>query len=126
MSFTHSAFIRKNTPELRKKLEELGWRAKYVQECSDTIVTASNTGAFSAIVRSDQKWFEDYKNECIDCSDNEPLFLAIAALRDDSDYMQFFTDGVGWWQFTHKDAVEILGHKATLNELIEHFKQIEK
>ena len=29
-------------------------------------------------------------NGIIDCVTNEDLFLALAALRDDSDYMQYF------------------------------------
>lgn len=137
MKFKHSAFIRRNTPELRKNLEDLGWRARYVQECSDTIVAASNTGAFSAIVRSDQEWFEDYKNECIDCGTNESLFLAIAAIREDSDYMQWFykiVDNEKVWHLCKNDEFYVGGYwkdkvtewdKASPKELEEHFKERE-
>ena len=68
----------------------------------------------------------------IDCGMNEELFLAIAALRDDTDKYQWFTDGNKWilcpeikfstyWVNdidVNLDAI----HKATVNELIEHFK----
>ncbi|WP_368117779.1 hypothetical protein [Bacteroides sp. 2201st1_D9_2201SCRN_220225] len=71
----------------------------------------------------------------IDCGMNEELFLAIAALRDDTDKYQWFTDGNKWilcpeikfstyWVNdidVNLDAI----HKATVNELIEHFKEKE-
>ena len=55
--------------------------------------------------------------------DEEELFLAIPALRDDTDKYQWFTDGDLW--FKCGDEVCNEGrkiHKATVNELIEHFK----
>lgn len=71
--------------------------------------------------------------ECIDCRTNEPLFLAIAALRYDTDDSQWFTDGKDWFlcQYLkvgmhYQDKPEILfdkWHKASVDELIEHFKQ---
>lgn len=71
----------------------------------------------------------------IDCGTNEELFLAIAALRDEADKYQWFTDGDKWilcpeikfstyWVNdidVNLDAI----HKATVNELIEHFKEKE-
>ena len=71
-------------------------------------------------------------NDFIDCRGNSPLFKAISAMREDSDYMQWFTDGDSWnlcaddnylrWcmenaPFQHPDI-----HKATLTELQERFK----
>lgn len=69
----------------------------------------------------------------IDCSINEELFLAIAALRDDTDKNQWFTDGDKWilcpeikfstyWAYNDVDINTDTIHKATVNELIEHFK----
>lgn len=83
----------------------------------------------------------------IDCGTNEDLFLAIAALRDDSNYMQWFIadsilsvsydDSIGndhyftepkgimfFWDENWDNATIISGryHKATVDELIEHFK----
>lgn len=63
----------------------------------------------------------------IDCGTNEELFLAIAALRNDTDKCQWFTDGDLW--FKCGDEVRNEGrkiHKATVNELIEHFKTKEE
>lgn len=71
----------------------------------------------------------------VNCHSNEDLFLAIAALRNDSDYMQWFisegaVDGSGnpveWWvqctsdKFTSTDT-NIKWRKANVDELIKHF-----
>lgn len=122
MGFTTPCFIRKNTEALRKKLEEVGYKMlspiEYDNlECSDN-------------------WVNDIKslNDCngINCGFNEELFLAIAALRDDTDKYQWFTDGDLWFKcgdevcnenieyYLNKYGRKI--HKATVNELIEHFK----
>lgn len=127
MGFTTPCFIRKNTQELRKKLEELGYKMlspiEYDNlECSDN-------------------WVNDIKslNDCngINCGFNEELFLAIAALRDDTDKNQWFTDGDKWilcpeikfstyWVYNDVDVNLDVIHKATVNELIEHFKTKEE
>lgn len=74
----------------------------------------------------------------IDCGTNEELFLAIAALRDDTDKNQWFVMDSEVYQDIHKGewfkASDISGkyhvgtkidsiycHKATVQELIEHF-----
>lgn len=68
----------------------------------------------------------------IDCGTNEELFLAIAAMRDDSDKYQWFrivgAKGIKWVKsveenFTY-DAAHNVWSKATVEELIEHFKKI--
>lgn len=74
----------------------------------------------------------------INCETNEELFLAIAALRDDSDKYQYFVTEeemhwlnqntwmpVGSFIFSYVDNyTDIDGkvHKATVEELISHFK----
>jgi hypothetical protein len=126
MGFTTPCFIRKNTEALRKKLEEVGYKMlspiEYDNlECSDN-------------------WVNDIKslNDCngINCGFNEELFLAIAALRDDTDKYQWFTDGDLWFKcgdevcnenieyYLNKYGRKI--HKASVNELIEHFKTKEE
>ena len=70
----------------------------------------------------------------IDCGTNEELFLAIAALRDDTDKNQWFTDGDKWilcpeikfstyWAYNDVYINTDTIHKATVNELIEHFNK---
>ena len=69
----------------------------------------------------------------VNCGTNEDLFLAIAALRDDSDIHQLFTDGEKWVisdihsLLGMKEYFKMIGfnykttHKATVEELIKHF-----
>lgn len=66
----------------------------------------------------------------IDCGTNEELFLAIAALRDNTDKFQWFISPEGIWVY-NKDNDSILEvslkwRKATVDELIEHFKTEEE
>jgi len=128
MKFKHSAFT-ENTPEMREWLEELGWKSKYIQEGADIIVCASNTGLFSAIVEETQQWFKAYKAECIDCRSNPELFKAVTAIRDDSDYMQWFRNifkGGHWFNDKHQRVGPVCYDKMSLKELIEKFKKEEK
>lgn len=50
----------------------------------------------------------------IDCKENEKLFLALAALRNDSDIHQWFTDGTKW----------VISDVHSLLELNEYFQKI--
>ena len=98
MGFTTPCFIRKNTPEIKKKLEELGYKpfgsVKYEWDMGLGLSTDNRLGEFESfdnnslenIIKCESP---DYEYS-IDCGDNEELFLAIAALRDDTDYMQWF------------------------------------
>lgn len=146
MGFTTPCFIRKNTPELRKKLEELGYE---ILNSGDTTLDAHNydgKGSHKSIEEG-KAIITSYgnlygvvydvdtvtKKGRIDCGTNEELFLAIAALRDDTDKYQWFTDGNKWilcfeiefstcWVYNDIDVNLDAIHKATVNELIEHFK----
>lgn len=142
--FIQSCFIRKNTSELRKKLEELGYKICKCCEFEDAVWldnfiengTIHGIGYFDEIfpVQTVEEalnmFLEEKKPNDIDCGYNEELFLAIAALRDDSNYMQWFTNGDKWYQDKIND-LEVIRfgagspiefHKATVQELIEHFK----
>lgn len=61
----------------------------------------------------------------VNCGDNVNYFLAIAALRDDTDKYQWFTDG-NIWELNNNDLpsryMQLNGHKATIDELLEYFK----
>ena len=142
--FTTPCFVRKNTPKLRKKLEELGYKLNNGKAWGRFLVTfrIEETNEWKYV--ASPEW--DLQNNpdidvSIDCGTNEDLFLAIAALREDSDYMQFFTDGTEFilcdrydWVDMYsvlcsglsnaKDRVKELDkfQKATAEELIEHFK----
>lgn len=122
--FTTPCFIRKNTPELRNKLEELGYENRHLSMVTNVeeypLLQVYRDGFYHGII-GDECGLEFY----IDCGTNEELFIALAALRDDIDYMQWFTDGK-LWEKLNSDLpsryMQLEGHKATINEIIEHFK----
>lgn len=154
MAFIQPCFIQKNTDEIRQKLKNLGYDICRNSIFDDAVwhdITTTGTIHSKLHLREDmptktksQKLCflvtENKKSEnpIIDCGENEDLFLALAALKDDSDYMQWFTDGKDWYQHSRKDCsfqecVEHYGqygttsvfsdfHKATVAEIIEHFK----
>ena len=137
MGFTTPCFIRKNTQELRRGLEELGYSKNYpkwTDDCSIIWAYQYPMKGFDTpvyvIADSFDVPFDKHSALCgkfIDCGTNEELFLAIAALRDDTDKNQWFTDGDLW--FKCGDEVCNEGrkiHKATVDELIEHFKTKEE
>ena len=101
MGFTTPCFIRKNTDNIRKKLEELGYiknSPKWTDDCN--IIWAyqySEEKGFDTphyvIANAFDIPFDKHSRLCgkfIDCGTNEELFLAIAALRDDTDDSQWF------------------------------------
>lgn len=136
MGFTTPAFIRKNTSELRKKLEKLGYNhpTDVIEDERFCIATSPVNCNYHVILK---EVFDDTNPHhiwnCagrIDCGTNESLFLAIAALRDNTDKLQWFISPEGVWVY-NKDYDSILEvsfkwHKATVNELIEHFKGMEE
>lgn len=136
MGFTTPCFIRKNTPELRKKLEEFGYKdASTVQDSYTAIYTDEEEGEFFT------QYLSNITDDeiAVDCGTNEELFLAIAALRDDTDNNQLFINGKGDWGVCRDNTkhggllgIDFYGmpndlnvdnyHKATVGELIEHFR----
>lgn len=141
MGFTTPAFIRRNTPELRKKLEELGYRL-FGEELNEDlcIFTSPECGLYNIEFFSNIPHPEE--TDSIDCGDNEELFLSIASLKDDTNENQWFTNGEEWayhpkteccspcttmyktlaFDYIPKDVNLYHYHKATVEELIEHFK----
>ena len=155
MGFTTPCFIRKNTQELRRGLEELGYE---ILNSGNTTLDAHNydgNGSHKSIEEG-RAIITSYgnlygviydidtvtKKGRIDCGTNEELFLAIAALKDDTDNNQLFTNGKGDWGIYRDGSdgglsgMDFYGmpndfeidnyHKATVDELIEHFKTKEE
>ena len=140
MAFTQPCFIRKNTPELRKKLEELGYfytpngRGEWfipIEELEYLVTNPVNR----CYKGCSGYWYEDD----FDCGTNEELFLALASLRDDTDINQWFImdcdvylhiNKGDWFISTDRNKGKHIGtqidpmycHKATVEEIIEHFK----
>lgn len=93
MGFTTPCFIRKNTPELRRELEELGYEILFGNTTLDAYNYDGNGSHKSieegrAIITSYGNLYGVIydidtvtKKGRIDCGTNEELFLAIAALR---------------------------------------------
>ena len=141
MAFTQPCFIRKNTPELRKKLEELGynryplWMADWDDDDSRYKYLVADVLYYTY----PQEPSKPKGGEHINCGTNEELFLALAALRDDTDLNQWFVMDVeiyanikqgDWFLATDTNGGKHVGmqidpmycHKATVEEIIEHFK----
>lgn len=158
-----SYFIRKNTPELRNKLKELEY---YICPCAlfeDSVwlhtsfltdeptvhgigfVDEEYTGRKTIQAELDFFLYENSKsqNPWIDCGTNEEMFLALAALRDDTGEHQWFiaTETVWdenydgeittyfekgqWMEYDEWSYIEDMPsyfRKATPEEIIEHFK----
>ncbi len=141
--FTQKCFIRKNTPEIRKRLDEIGrafienghgeWRIHVDKNeylfCGDEQFCDGRIYFYIGRVCK--------PIEGIDCGTNEELFLAIAALRDDTDKNQWFIHKT--MEFVFCDQSELKHvidntdeymdycvadfHKATVSELINHFNK---
>ena len=145
MRFIQPCFIRKNTPELRKKLEELGYVPNYSISKHPEVyknVAACNFfgphyyGVSEAEVSKPGNIEDAIKNRgMIDCGTNEDLFFALASMTDDEyglcDYYIVTTDNDSRYAkgSIHR-ALPISSvihpscyRKATVEELIEHFKK---
>lgn len=162
MGFTTACFIRKNTPELRSKLKELGYDICCCTEIKDAYwlntFLLDKTPSVHGIGYLDevepltlekrlQCFLEDNarsEHPVIDCGINEELFLALAALRDDSNENQWFIckedvwtedyngeitlyyeegDWILWDYYSFMEDVPSDFRKATAEEIIEHFKR---
>lgn len=138
--FTTPCIIGNNTPELRERLENLGYKYSGADgETLDYIITFPHKALYSIF----DKWHiikqPKVFSEWIPCrADNEELFLALAALRDDNDYMQWFIcdDNKSMFKvdkpnmtmdkfiYNYMDGWNTDGaRKATVKEIIEHFKK---
>lgn len=124
MAFIQECFVRnpENKFRLIVELELLGYRSMYM-------VWRNNIEGANLVCEG-QTWHctdSDNKPWCIDCGTNEEMFLALAALRDDTDRNQWFVDDVaGVWERCESELpskhMQMYGQKATAEEIVEHFK----
>lgn len=141
--FKQSCLIRRNTSRLRDKLSDLGYKIHKLSETEDREYGILCNDKVAVGIPGNCREFnldEYLKNNprIIDCEKNEDLFLAIAALRDDSDIHQWFVNENKscWWKCSldefkqdfeasneDKNLSYKYFHKATINELINYFKK---
>lgn len=138
MSFQYSA-IGDNTPENREHLEKLGY----------TMSMVTMDKAIYLKTQANRKYYEtnndDWSKVITNCIGNPLLFQAVTAVRDDSDFMQWFvfdkdvydmedeyTQGDtllfkkgDWYLCKHYGMIgKTVTQKATFAELINHFKHV--
>ena len=142
MAFIQPCFIRKNTSDLRKKLEELGYKpfgsVKYEWDTGWGLSTDNRLGEFESfdnnglenIIKCEPPDYED----SIDCGTNEELFIAIASMTDNEyglcDYYIVTVDNPRYVKGSIHRALPLSSvihpsfyRKATVEELIEHFNK---
>lgn len=121
--FIQPCFIREIDEEIIKWLGELGYYDMYSggihPSAVETIIWVKDCcWGMTAFEPNPEEGF-------IDCGKNIKLFLSLAALRNDTDRYQWFTDGT-LWEKVDSDLpshyMQLEGHKATVEELIEYFK----
>lgn len=135
--FTTPCFIRKNTPELRKRLEELGYRPP-------SKIGHDENFAICTIYRDNDGEYMDFKIDddfekiiapsypYIDCGTNEDLFFALASMTDYeyglSDYYIVTKSSPRYEKGSLHRALPLSSgihpscyRKATVEEIIEHF-----
>lgn len=135
--FIQPCFIRKNTPELRKKLEKLGynryplWMADWSDDDSRYVYLVTDILYYTY----PQKPTNPKNGKYIDCGTNEELFIAIASMTDNEhglcDYYIVTTDcNLQYAKGSIHRALPISSvihpscyRKATVEELIEYFKK---
>lgn len=146
---TTSCLIHSVSPKIREGLKQLGYihythneDAEYilVDPYAEDFTWWEHTGETLAEII--ETW--DFTN-LYDCGTNEDLFLALAALREDNDYMQWFASN--YLSLYHPDSPESIYqcktldykdffgdcpytsnyddyHKMTANEIVEEFTKI--
>lgn len=142
--FTTPCFVKiedaQERADLIKWLEEIGYtfNACHKNAYEVAISPHSTTKVIKVERRAESSFIDalESTDTGIDCGTNIDLFKAIAALRDDSDKDQWFTDGIRWYRCPYDKHLMLLdkdtsryGHnlvnfsmKASIEELIEHFK----
>ena len=137
MGFNTTCFIRENNEVLRKSLFRMGYHEINVSEKDDVYKNLrTGTDTMGRICRYMQ-WNSEESKNCVDCGTNEELFLAIAALRDDTDKYQWFVNEKMEFVFCNQSELKHVidnsydwcdysvsdFHKATVEELTNHFSR---
>lgn len=145
MEFKHCVYINKNTPELRETLTKMGYKDSWLNsnENRQSGLLCNKIAICGIPYDTDEFRVADYLSEnrhIINSEGNETVFLAIAAINDENDYMQWFicddghsmfkvdNPGMTMDEYVHNymDCWDTTGaRKATADEIITHFKRKE-
>ena len=128
MKKSQGCIIRKNTKELRESLMSLGYSWLVREKGANCIVTNPEILKYMELQEKAVKAWRD--EGWIDCENNDDMFLAIAALINNTDLGQWLIvkDATGdrWVECKERrfrgDAACFAWRKATVDEIIEHFK----
>lgn len=124
MPFLQPCFIQKCNKYIINNLINMGY--KQIGKSEHSFGILCNNGKFKICSTNEQPSSKD-KN-IIQCYFNDELFLALAALRNDTDKKQWFIHDYQYqkvWIFSDMEHYgdELFAHKATVDEIIEHFKK---
>lgn len=138
-AFIQPCYIHKNTLELRNKLEELGYKLNEVMYCETDELLCVDMDEYSSAREYETE--DLLRCQYIDCGENEDLFLALAALREDSDYKQYFVNDEDRYLIPRLRIYILKGdfsyslmddwydmsinkdHKASVKEIIDYFNK---
>ncbi len=135
MTFTTPCFVRVENPEKRKELIEwlnnIGRRpTPYSESDRSPWFTAYATGRFCQTNGFHMHPEMAQKNGYINCGKNIELFKALAAMNDENDREQWFVSNKGSeWAICKKTLnvySGVLCRKATVEEIVEYFKNKER
>lgn len=145
--FKYSCFT-ENTPEMREWLELVGYyqlASDWMLENKEKLLCTNHNCGYYDTLTIDESNKKRVTEVYIDCRSNPDLFQAVTAMRDDSDYMQWFEVETPCFEFGKNDCYEnrlmlcnehtvesfsekiginiVCWRKATLTELQSHFKK---
>lgn len=136
--FLVPCYVNKDSKLITNFLEKLGYKKSKItpDQCENLCCfTADNGESFYADCDNfDAAELLINNQKVINCAHNLYLFCALAALRDDSDYKQWFTDGYYWENCPEEKAdlyswesyYKTVPHKASVEELTEYFTNLLK
>lgn len=135
--FTTPCYVNKNSELIINFLERLGYKKSRItpDQCENLCCFTTDDGeSFYASCDNYDITKILCNKKVIDCAHNLYLFGALAALRDDSDYKQWFTDGYHWEKcpeekadlYSWENYYKTTPHKASAEELVEYFTNLLK
>lgn len=138
MTFTTPCFVRVENPEKRKELiewlEGIGYKFLMRGLESNVLYVDVTSGCLLCAFESPVTQSEMVSKGYIDCRKNIELFKALAAMNDENDREQWFTDGYHFELCPTNKADMVAWHmmyrtkprKATAEEIVEYFKNKER